>query len=315
MQTMARVLVGVVLTIVSPLETLPQVSQQKPMPAGLVTCDVFVQKRSTGQAITGLDKDDFEIYEDDVKQSIEKFNSNGLPASVVLLLDLSRSMEVVAGTIREPARAVWNQLGPDDEIAIMTFAKNVDIVLPLTNDERLLSEQIARIYSGPDRRDRGQTSLDEAIYQAAAYLAAHSSPSRERSILIISDGQTNQEHGHSRKQAFQELFKDNCVIYSLSVSVPGLVFLDTALGDYAAETGGLSLIAESRELPYQQNLEVSEKLDVLLNLLHKRYRISYLPRDSKTNRKYRKVKIQLSPALQKRLGKVNVLYRRGYYTQ
>ncbi|HSB10779.1 MAG TPA: VWA domain-containing protein [Blastocatellia bacterium] len=140
----------------------------------------------------------FSVYEDNVKQVIQDFNAAGLPASVVLLLDLSRSMDNILPTIRDAASAAWNRFRPDDEVAIMTFAKNAEVVQPLSNDKRLLIDQINKILSAPGNRDRGQTSLDEAIYKAAAYLSNSSGPKRERSILAISDGQSNQERGHSR---------------------------------------------------------------------------------------------------------------------
>lgn len=182
----------------------PKVRQQKGAPsadkdkAAMVTVDVLLQKRSTGQAIVGLDKVHFSVYEDNVKQVIQDFNAAGLPASVVLLLDLSRSMDNILPTIRDAASAAWNRFRPDDEVAIMTFAKNAEVVQPLSNDKRLLIDQINKILSAPGNRDRGQTSLDEAIYKAAAYLSNSSGPKRERSILAISDGQSNQERGHSR---------------------------------------------------------------------------------------------------------------------
>ena len=281
----------------------------------LVTLDVLVQKRSTGQTVANLDKRFFSVYEDGVKQDIEDFGPRNAPASIVLLLDLSRSMDKVLSRIRDAAPSVWNQFEREDEVAIMTFAKNVEIVQPLTKDRQMLGERIRKIYTPTDDRDRGQTNMDEAIYQAATYLGNSSSTGRHREVLVISDGMSNQEHGHSRKEALRALFACSGVVYSLITTDAPYALLDNSLRDYVIETGGQIATVENLSLPYLHKIEIAEKLGALINLLPGRYRLAYRPSNQKTDGKHRKIKVTVSSDAEKGLGKLVVLSRRGYYAE
>ena len=146
-----------------------QASQPAKDTSELVMLDVLVRHRSSGKTVVGLNKQDFSIYEADVKQEIEEFKQDDSPASIVLLLDVSRSMDTVVGRIREGAQSAWRQFGPDDEVAIMTFAKNVEVVQPFTKDKQLLVDRIGKIYALTGGAARGQTNLAEAIYQTASW--------------------------------------------------------------------------------------------------------------------------------------------------
>ena len=294
-----------------------QASQPTTNSSERVLLDVLVRQRSSGKTVIGLNKQDFSIYEADVKQEIEEFKQDGSPASIVLLLDVSKSMDMIVRRIREGARTAWREFGLSDEVAIMTFAKSVEVVQGFTRDKQILIDRIGQIYAVTSDKGRGETNLEDAIYQAAVYLGNSSSPERHRFVFVVSDGQSNQLVGHSKKVALQALFTCGGALYCLIVS--GSPFFsdpgDNTLANYAEETGGLSAIVENFKLPYIHKLELDEKLGLLIALLRHRYRIAYRPSNSKRDGKFRKIKVTVSADVERRLGKVAVVTHRGYYAQ
>jgi hypothetical protein len=66
---------------------------------------------------------------------------------------------------------------------------------------------------------REHTYIDEAVYQAAAYLRKASNPESRRCIIAITDNFTNQPEGvpRSQSEAFQELLENGSVVSSVLV--------------------------------------------------------------------------------------------------
>src|SRR5512145_951245 len=90
----------------------------------LVNLDVVVKDRQ-GQRVRGLAKEDFDVYEDGRRQEITHFVSEERPLRLVLLFDVSISMEAVLRGIKQEAVALVNNLRPDDSINIVWFASVV----------------------------------------------------------------------------------------------------------------------------------------------------------------------------------------------
>ncbi|HSB10780.1 MAG TPA: hypothetical protein VLM38_14930 [Blastocatellia bacterium] len=105
----------------------------------------------------------------------------------------------------------------------------------------------------------------------------------------------------------------NCAAHSLIISASDLPLRESALLDYAFETGGVGMITEKLALPYQYKQEIAENLTALVDLLHARYRISYRTTNTRVDGAYRKIKVQMSSIARKRFGALNVLNRRGYF--
>ena len=281
-----------------------------------VLLDVMVRHRGSGKTVVGLNKHDFSIFEGDVKQEIEEFKPDGSPASIVLLLDVSKSMDEVVKRIREGAKTAWREFGLKDEVAIMTFAKSVEVVQAFTEDKQVLIDRIGQIYAVTGDKGRGETNLEEAIYQAAVYLGNSAKSERHRFVFVVSDGQSNQLVGHSKKEALQALFACGAALYALILSDPTRSLPGgNTLAGYADETGGLSARVENFKLPYIHKLELVEKLGLLLVLLQNRYSIAYRSSNQKRDGKFRRTKVTVSAEVERRVGKVAVLTHRGYYAQ
>ncbi|MBK8315799.1 MAG: VWA domain-containing protein [Acidobacteria bacterium] len=99
----------------------------------LITVPVVVTDRY-GRFVTGLNRNDFSVYEDGASQKIETFSSIESPFSVALLIDTSRSTQNKLAAIRKAALAFIKQLQPRDRVMVVTFDEKVRFVSEFTND-------------------------------------------------------------------------------------------------------------------------------------------------------------------------------------
>src|ERR1044071_4897368 len=86
----------------------------------LVTVPVIVSDRRN-RYISGLKAEDFTVFKDGQKQSIDYFAAEESPINVAILLDTSRSTELVLGKIKKAAGAFVKQLNPNDRCMIVSF--------------------------------------------------------------------------------------------------------------------------------------------------------------------------------------------------
>jgi VWFA-related protein len=149
----------------------------------LVTLNVSVVDRASGRGLKGLTADDFRLYEDNVEQRIEHFESEEAPFDLMLLLDLSGSTARVTDTIRAAARRFVAATRPQDRVAVVTFAGETHVVSPLTSDRDALAAAIDRLAP-----PKGDTKLYDATAYALDYMTRSADPSRRRAVILMSDG-------------------------------------------------------------------------------------------------------------------------------
>jgi VWFA-related protein len=165
-------------------ETKEKVEQQEQQPTFkfgtmLITVPVVVTDRY-GRFVTGLNRNDFSVYEDGASQKIETFSSIESPFSVALLIDTSRSTQNKLAAIRKAALAFIKQLQPRDRVMIVTFDEKVRFVSEFTNDPAELERAVKSLKSSY------LTSLYDSIY-----LTINEKMSRvqgRKAIVILTDG-------------------------------------------------------------------------------------------------------------------------------
>ncbi len=137
-----------------------------------------------GRAIGGLKETDFAVYEEGVERRVTKVVPTQEPFNLVLLLDVSGSVEDRIDFIRKAARDFLNTASPQDRIAIISFRDDIQVISNFSTDRRMLSKQLDDIDAG------GATSL----YDALGYVLAETvKPLRgERTaVVVLSDGDDN----------------------------------------------------------------------------------------------------------------------------
>lgn len=146
-----------------------------------VSVPVSVSDRE-GHYIPGLKKEDFRVYQDGVEQKITFFATYDEPLSVALLLDTSVSTKDTLGKIKDAAADFIELLNPSDRCLIATFDSQVNVLSPLTADQRTLKSSLDKIKTA--------TEEGTVVYRAVEQIARQSfgnAPGR-KAIVLLSDG-------------------------------------------------------------------------------------------------------------------------------
>lgn len=186
----------------NPLETRAEAG------AGLARVQARVTDKN-GRAVSGLTAKDFTVTEDGAERAVREVQPTTAPFNLVLLLDVSGSVEERIDFIRKAALNFLNTASPQDRIAIISFRDDVQLVSEFTADRRLLTERIKDIQAG------GATSL----YDALGYsLVDTMRPLRgERTgVVILSDGDDNRSF-LSFASILETVYETGVIIYPLYV--------------------------------------------------------------------------------------------------
>ena len=137
-----------------------------------------------GRAVGGMKENDFSVQEDGIERQVTNVTPANEPFNLVLLLDVSGSVEERIDFIRKAARDFLNTASPQDRISIVSFRDDIQVISDFSTNRRLLSQKLDEIDAG------GAT----ALYDALAYVL--SEPLKKlrgerTAIVVMSDGDDN----------------------------------------------------------------------------------------------------------------------------
>ena len=296
----------------------PQPDEPLKLSADLVLLDAQVVNKRTGQAVGGLTREDFLLYEDGVRQHITHFSKDRLPISILILLDVSGSVWPVIKKLKEGALESLRQLKPEDEVALMAFAGNTKIVQGFTRDRRVI---VDNLLSTGGRDLEGGTNQNEAIYQAATFLTRASNPDSRRVIIAITDDVSTLERfvPHTQQQTLYQLLESGSVVCGLfyeslattdapvsldAITVRGIRATTGVVKGYVERTAGVAIKTDTEN--------IKERFNELIERLRSRYTLGYQPASPRQKGKFRRIKLQVSPDIEKREGPVSIKTRKGY---
>jgi VWFA-related protein len=149
--------------------------------SALVNLNVSVTNRS-GAAFGNLKKEDFHVAENGEAQKVEFFAPTTAPFNLVLLLDLSGSIQDKLEVIKAAAVRFLDVIEPQDRVAVVTFTDQIRVVSPLTANRNELKERILAI-----RRPQGGTAFYEALWFSLVDTLRDSRGQRN-AIVVMTDG-------------------------------------------------------------------------------------------------------------------------------
>lgn len=158
-----------------------------------------------GRPITDLNKDDFVVYEDGVKQKISRFEPVAAPFSVVMLLDMSGSTLGFREVMKQSAFRFVDALAPEDRIAVVEFYDKVNLRTDFTTDRRKVA------FSINASNGRGKTQFYKALDFALDKLATEGK--RRKAIIVLTDGVDSSVRDDDRK--FLENIDDSGVLSAI----------------------------------------------------------------------------------------------------
>ena len=254
----------------------------------------------SNRIITGLDPQNFQLYEDKRPQPIKHFWSEDTPVSVGIVLDVSGSMKTKIDRARDAVMALLKASNPEDEFFLTTFADRPALLHDFTSNVEDI--EIPLLTMAP----KGRTSLLDAIVMAVSNMkSAHY---QRRALVIISDGGDNRSR-YTEKEVKAMIKEQDVLVYSMGVFDSEIQTSEEQLGpglleEISSVTGASSYTLDNpKDLPLTAEHIASE--------LRNQYVLGYSPDGSRRDGKWRKIKVKLT--LPKGLPHLSVQARTGYY--
>ena len=247
--------------------------------------------------VSGLEKENFRLFEDKVPQPITQFAMDDEPVAVGLVFDTSGSMGDKLSRSRMAATQFFRIANPEDEFFLVEFDNSPRLRVPLTSDTGTIENQL--IFS----KSHGSTALLDAVYMALHEMRR--SKKNKKALLIISDGGDNHSR-YSQKEVTAVVRESDVLIYSIGVFGGGTTPEEAGgaglLSKISEQTGGRLFEADPVELP-----DIAKKIGIELR---NRYILGYSPQNQARDGKYHRITVQLVPP--RGLPKLSAHWRLGY---
>jgi Ca-activated chloride channel family protein len=253
--------------------------------------------------VTGLDPDNFRVYEDNIEQEVVTFSSEDVPISIGVIFDYSGSMANKIGKAREAAVEFFKTANPQDEFFLVSFNERAELTSSFTNSVEDLQSRM--MLTAP----KGRTALLDAIYLGLSQMRG--AKNGKRALLILSDGGDN--HSRYNESDIKRLVKEaDTQLYAIGIFDP-LGYRNRT----PEELNGPSLLSEVTEMTGGRVFAV-ENLNDLPDIaskigmeLRNQYVLGYRPSNKAHDARWRKIKIKLRAP--KGLPPLNVYSKTGYY--
>jgi Ca-activated chloride channel family protein len=250
--------------------------------------------------VTGLQSDNFQLFENGEEQRIKHFSSEDAPVSLGIIVDTSGSMGDKFEVAREAVKEFCDTANPEDEFFLITFSDEPRLVHDFTDSPEELELNLA--FAKP----RGRTALLDAIYLGARKM--REAKYGRKAMIIISDGGDN--HSRYSERELKSVLKESDVeIYAIGtfdryVPTPEEVLGPELLSDIAETSGGRAFILEKlEEMPL-----LARRIGIELRT---QYVLGYSPGARPHDGKWHKIKIKLK--VPKNLPYLQARSRTGYY--
>jgi Ca-activated chloride channel family protein len=253
--------------------------------------------------VTGLDRENFRIFEDKSEQKVTHFASEDAPLSVGLVFDTSGSMGSKLDKSRQAVAQFFKTANPEDEFFLIQFNDRPELVVDFTTHLEEIQNRLTFMQS------KGRTALLDAIYMALHNMKKAHNP--RKAVLIISDGGDNSSR-YTESEIKNLVREADVQIYAIGIyepmanrgRTPEELAGPSLLTEVAEQTGGRQFSVENlNELP-----DVAAKIGIELR---NQYILGYTPSNHERDGKYRRVQVKL---VQPRgLPPLRAFWRLGYY--
>ena len=257
---------------------------------------------SKGRMVTGLQQENFRIWEDKVEQKVEYFSSEDTPMSIGLIFDATGSMADKISTARNAAASFLRVGNPDDEYFLVTFSQRATLVEPFTTDISRLQNHM--LFTSA----KGLTPLFDAVYLGLETLKK--AKNKRKALLLITDGEDN--HSRYSFADIKEFVKEQDVeIFVIGIVNPG--------GELAPGQSGRATIEDLAQISdgeafFPESVDQLEDICNKIGLeLRNQYVLGYRSTNTAKDGRWRKVRLKINPP--KGISSLSVHAKNGYYAE
>jgi len=249
------------------------------------------------QLVTGLERDDFKVYEDGQPQKITSFRHEDIPVAVGIVIDNSGSMRDKRSSVNAAAINFVKSSNLQDKVFVVNFNEEYFLDQDYTASIPKLKDALERIEA------RGGTALYDAVVASSDHLKK-SGLLEKKVLLVVTDGEDNASR-ESLEQAIRRLQEENGpTVYTI-----GLLGDEhskrarRALREMAEETGGVAFFPQSLS-------DVDAITQQIAHDIRNQYTIGYKPSKPQSEGGFRQVRVDVEA---KGYKKLQVRTRTGYY--
>jgi Ca-activated chloride channel family protein len=243
-----------------------------------------------GTFVKGLKQQDFEIFEDGVRQPIDSMVTDDAPLDLVLAIDVSGSMERALVDVKPAVKQLLSRLRPGDAATLVGFNDTMFVAAEREKDRRTREEAVDLLSSW------GGTALYDATIRTLELVSRETG---RKGIVIFSDGD-DRNSVTRRETAMARVQASDAMLYTIGFGGGATVpQLRASLEAYARSTGGKPFFPKHTG-------ELDAVFDEIVSELANQYVLSYSPLNPKQDGKWRKIRVRV------RKGNYDIRAREGY---
>jgi len=263
----------------------------------LVALNVSVFDAS-GQIVKGLPRSAFTVYENNVKQEVSVFRQEDVPVSLGLAIDDSASMRNKKDRVASAALAMIKASNPDDEIFIITFNEEPELLQDFTGKIDVLERSLHKM------RTQGETAMRDAVILGIEHLRAKAKRDK-RVLVVVTDGEDNSSIA-TQQRVIEAAHQNNTIVYAIGL-----------LGEEQAESAArakkqleaLTLATGRRSWFPSDVTAIAAITPEIAHEIRNQYVIGYTPADLTKDGKFRTIRVEVN------VPGATVRTRSGYYAR
>jgi Ca-activated chloride channel homolog len=248
-----------------------------------------------GRYVTGIGKENFKIYEDNVEQEIVHFHQEAAPISAGLIFDVSGSMKD-NNNMRKAKSAITRFLqsgNPADEYFLVTFNTKTNLAKSFTDQSSSVQNEVAFQKPG------GSTALYDAVYKGLDEIKKGSH--EKKALIVITDGEDNSSR-YSPAEVREFAKEMDVQVYAVGE--------EGSLGYGRNEILNITKLTGGRAFFPNNFNELDYYIDLIHDELRSQYVLGYMPTNKAHDGKWRRIKVKLDAL--KGLPKLIVHAKEGY---
>jgi Ca-activated chloride channel homolog len=250
--------------------------------------------------VTGLEKENFQLFEGSAGQEIKTFSSEDAPVSLGVIFDSSGSMSSKMDRAKDAVVEFFKTANPQDEFFMITFSDEPEVVSDFTSSVDDIQGKL--VFTVPRRR----TALLDAIYMGITKM--RQAKYGKKALLIISDGGDN--HSRYTEGEIKALVKEaDVMVYAIGIYDRYFPTEEERLGP--ALLGEIAELSGGRAFTVENPNDLADVATKIGVELRNQYVLGYRPQNGSRDGKWRKIKVKLLPP--KGLPPLRVYARTGYY--
>src|SRR6266478_2223540 len=279
--------------------SLPTGSERIKVNVSLVLLPVTITDLMN-RPVTGLEKDNFKVFEGKELQDIRHFSGEDLPVSLGVIFDTSGSMSSKFDRAREAIVEFFKTANPQDEFFMIAFSDRPEELSDFTSSVDDIQGKL--LYTMP----KGRTALLDAIYFGISKM--RQAKYQRKALLIISDGGDNRSR-YTEGEIKSLVKEGDVLLYAIGIYDRYFPTEEERLGpqlldDITQLTGGRAFTVDNPD----DLADIATKIGIELR---NQYVLGYRPKNLVPDGKWHKVKVKLVPP--KGLPPLQVHAKAGYY--